>query len=131
VSAPVRRHFLTKGVHRRRRENWVEGSDSGRTLRNCERTVDLLLKFREKARPQAKQDLFRTQMVISALTGFVAGWLHVLSGPGHLTAVAPIAINDHRKAWVTGLNWGLGHASGGVGLKHLCIFRPQDFFRRQ
>src|SRR6266542_6751969 len=51
-------------------------------------------------------------MVISALTGFAAGLLHVLSGPDHLTAVAPIAADDHRKAWITGLNWGVGHASG-------------------
>lgn len=50
--------------------------------------------------------------MISALAGLVAGSLHVLSGPDHLAAVAPLAVDTRRRAWVTGLRWGIGHSSG-------------------
>ena len=50
--------------------------------------------------------------MISVLTGFVAGLTHVLSGPDHLAAVAPLAVDGKRRAWTSGLRWGLGHASG-------------------
>jgi hypothetical protein len=46
------------------------------------------------------------------LTGLVAGFLHVLQGPDHLAAVAPLAARGHRGAWVPGARWGLGHAAG-------------------
>ena len=52
--------------------------------------------------------------MISVLTGFVAGLIHVLSGPDHLAAVAPLAVEGQRRAWMTGLRWGFGHASGVV-----------------
>ena len=52
--------------------------------------------------------------MISVLTGFVAGLTHVLSGPDHLAAVAPLAVEGRRRAWTTGFRWGLGHASGVV-----------------
>ena len=52
--------------------------------------------------------------MISVLTGFVAGLIHVLSGPDHLAAVAPLAIEGKRRAWTTGFRWGVGHASGVV-----------------
>lgn len=52
--------------------------------------------------------------MISLCTGFVAGLLHVLSGPDHLAAVAPLAVAGPRRAWVSGLKWGMGHASGVV-----------------
>lgn len=52
--------------------------------------------------------------MIAALTGFVAGLIHVLSGPDHLAAVAPLAVEGKRRAWATGFRWGLGHASGVV-----------------
>lgn len=52
--------------------------------------------------------------MISALTGFVAGLIHVLSGPDHLAAVAPLAVDGRRRAWLTGFRWGLGHASGVI-----------------
>ena len=62
--------------------------------------------------------------MISVLTGFVAGLTNVLSGPDHLAAVAPLAVEDKRRAWTTGFRWGLGHASGVtlVGLLSL-LFR--------
>ena len=50
--------------------------------------------------------------MIAVLTGLLAGALHVLSGPDHLTAIAPLAAEDRRGAWRAGLRWGLGHASG-------------------
>jgi hypothetical protein len=45
-------------------------------------------------------------------TGLLAGLLHVLSGPDHLTAVAPYAALHGRRAWRVGLRWGLGHTAG-------------------
>ena len=51
-------------------------------------------------------------MFAAALAGLTAGLIHVLSGPDHLAAVAPLA-NDRSRAWRTGFLWGLGH-SGGV-----------------
>jgi hypothetical protein len=56
-------------------------------------------------------------MIVAALAGLLAGFVHVLSGPDHLAAVAPIAAplaSDHdRRPWYVGALWGLGH-SGGV-----------------
>jgi len=49
--------------------------------------------------------------VLAILTGLLAGGVHVLSGPDHLAAVAPLAVQD-RSAWRSGLRWGLGHSSG-------------------
>jgi len=53
-----------------------------------------------------------------ALAGFVAGFVHVLSGADHVAAIAPCAIDRKRRAWRTGVRWGLGHSAGvlGVGL---------------
>jgi hypothetical protein len=47
-------------------------------------------------------------------TGLVAGFLHVLSGPDHLAAVAPLSAADHKGAWKIGLRWGMGHSAGVV-----------------
>ena len=54
-------------------------------------------------------------------TGLVAGSLHVVSGPDHLAALAPIAVNDRSRGIRMGAVWGLGHglgvcALGGLGL---------------
>lgn len=46
------------------------------------------------------------------LGGIVAGIVHVFSGPDHLAAIAPLAIRKQKAAWLTGLRWGGGHASG-------------------
>jgi ABC-type nickel/cobalt efflux system permease component RcnA len=48
------------------------------------------------------------------LTGFLAGLVHVLSGPDHLAAVAPYASKTHTGAWRSGFNWGIGHTTGVV-----------------
>ena len=46
------------------------------------------------------------------LAGIVGSVLHVVSGPDHLVAVAPFAIENKRKAWKIGLMWGVGHLAG-------------------
>jgi len=51
-------------------------------------------------------------MVIAALSGLLAGLVHVLSGPDHLAAVAPLAADSERRPWLAGLDWGLGHTGG-------------------
>lgn len=50
--------------------------------------------------------------MIAVLTGLAAGFLHVLAGPDHLAAVAPLAVTDARAAWRSGLVWGVGHTAG-------------------
>lgn len=50
--------------------------------------------------------------MLAALTGLIAGSVHVLSGPDHLAAVAPLAVKAHQSAWRSGLRWGLGHSAG-------------------
>jgi ABC-type nickel/cobalt efflux system permease component RcnA len=44
--------------------------------------------------------------------GLVAGMVHVLSGPDHLAAIAPLAADGRRATWKAGFVWGLGHTSG-------------------
>jgi ABC-type nickel/cobalt efflux system permease component RcnA len=44
--------------------------------------------------------------------GLLAAILHVISGPDHLAAVTPFAIESKRKAWKVGLFWGIGHLLG-------------------
>ena len=46
------------------------------------------------------------------LAGGAAGLIHVLSGPDHLAAVAPLSLNKDRQPWRTGLQWALGHCAG-------------------
>ncbi len=50
-----------------------------------------------------------------ALTGgCLAGLVHVLSGPDHLAAIAPLAIEGRDRTWLAGFLWGLGHTAGVV-----------------
>jgi sulfite exporter TauE/SafE len=51
-------------------------------------------------------------MLIYLLTGLAASSLHVISGPDHLAAVTPLAIENKRKSWLVGFSWGLGHTIG-------------------
>src|SRR5688572_30219100 len=55
------------------------------------------------------------------LTGTLAGFFHVLSGPDHLAAVAPIAVADRQRAWIAGWTWGVGHAAGVVVVAILAV----------
>jgi len=59
--------------------------------------------------------------MITVLSGLAAGSLHVLSGPDHLAALAPMAAADHGKATALGFRWGLGHGLGAAGLGILAI----------
>lgn len=51
-------------------------------------------------------------MFFAIVTGVIAGVIHVLSGPDHLAAVAPLAARDSYGKWRAGLLWGLGHTWG-------------------
>ena len=51
-------------------------------------------------------------MFITAVAGMFAGAVHVLSGPDHLAAIAPLASDGRRQHWKSGALWGFGHSSG-------------------
>jgi hypothetical protein len=59
--------------------------------------------------------------MLTALTGALAGLFHVLSGPDHLAAVAPLAAADRGRGWLSGWTWGLGHASGVIVVALLAV----------
>lgn len=59
--------------------------------------------------------------MLTVLSGAVAGVVHVLSGPDHLAAVAPLAIADRRRGWLAGCTWGIGHTSGVVTVAALAV----------
>ena len=46
------------------------------------------------------------------VAALIASILHVITGPDHLAAVVPFAIESKKKAWKIGLFWGLGHLLG-------------------
>ena len=50
--------------------------------------------------------------MIQLISGFIASSVHVISGPDHLAAVTPLAIESRKKAWTVGIFWGLGHVLG-------------------
>lgn len=52
-------------------------------------------------------------MIISSFfAGVLAAGLHVVSGPDHLAAITPLAIETRKKVWRIGLFWGFGHLTG-------------------
>lgn len=59
--------------------------------------------------------------MLTILTATVAGVVHVLSGPDHMAAVAPLAIEDRERGWLAGWTWGTGHASGVVLIAGLAV----------
>jgi hypothetical protein len=59
--------------------------------------------------------------VFTIVTGALAGFIHVLSGPDHLAAVTPMAIAGRERGWVSGWTWGFGHASGVVVVAMLAV----------
>jgi sulfite exporter TauE/SafE len=69
--------------------------------------------------------------MISILGGFIAGLIHVVSGPDHLAAIAPLTPDASRRFWQIGLRWGIGHSTGvvAVGLASLLLrdLLPIDF----
>jgi sulfite exporter TauE/SafE len=50
--------------------------------------------------------------MIAVLTGLLAGFIHVLTGPDHLTAIAPLAVRRPKNSWIPGVRWGIGHSIG-------------------
>jgi len=50
--------------------------------------------------------------MIQFITGISAAAAHVLSGPDHLAAVTPLAIESKKKSWSIGFSWGIGHTIG-------------------
>ena len=64
-------------------------------------------------------------MLISLLTGFTAGAVHVVSGADHMVAMAPSAIQKPRLALMNGLAWGVGHSAGVLILSILAIWAKE------
>ena len=60
-------------------------------------------------------------MILTLVSGAIAGAFHVLSGPDHLAAVAPLAISSRTQAWRQGWTWGLGHTSGVLAVALLAL----------
>ncbi len=48
------------------------------------------------------------------IAALIASILHVITGPDHLAAVVPFAIESKKKAWKIGLFWGIGHLLGMI-----------------
>jgi len=60
-------------------------------------------------------------MMISLLTGFAAGAVHVVSGADHMVAMAPSSLKKPKVALKDGLAWGIGHSAGVLILSVLGI----------
>jgi sulfite exporter TauE/SafE len=67
--------------------------------------------------------------MIVVLSGLLAGSLHVLTGPDHLAAIAPISIQGKSSSifgnWQIGFRWGLGHTSGVILIGLLALLFRQ------
>src|SRR5688572_2532325 len=59
--------------------------------------------------------------MLTLITGALAGVVHVLSGPDHLAAVTPMAVDARERGWLSGWTWGLGHASVVVVVAVLAV----------
>jgi hypothetical protein len=59
--------------------------------------------------------------MLTILSGALAGAVHVLSGPDHLAAVAPLAVAGRRRGWFAGCTWGVGHTAGVVTVAVLAV----------
>lgn len=91
--------------------------EKGGCAKPCHCRRDGLLSGRQAADCHSK--------MLVVITGLIAGLAHVVSGPDHLAAVAPLAVREHRRSWRTGLRWGMGH-SAGVGLVALMLFAIRE-----
>ena len=56
------------------------------------------------------------------LFGLVAAFIHVLSGPDHLAAIGPLALNSKLRSWLVGLVWAIGHITGMLLIGVLFIY---------
>lgn len=59
---------------------------------------------------------------IPLLFGFIAAMIHVISGPDHIAAVGPLAINTKFRPWLIGMSWGIGHLIGMLIIGILFFF---------
>jgi ABC-type nickel/cobalt efflux system permease component RcnA len=64
---------------------------------------------------------------IPVFTGFLMSVVHVVSGPDHLAAVTPLAIESKKKSWSVGLSWGVGHTFGMVIIGMIFLFFKEHF----
>jgi len=62
-----------------------------------------------------------TATTTSIFAGIIAAILHVISGPDHLAAVTPFAIESKKRAWKVGLFWGIGHLLGMLSIGFLFL----------
>lgn len=62
------------------------------------------------------------ELTFPLFAGILAAALHVISGPDHLAAVTPFAIESKKKAWKVGLFWGVGHILGMLLIGVLFLF---------
>ncbi|MDL2400306.1 sulfite exporter TauE/SafE family protein [Rhizobium mayense] len=60
-------------------------------------------------------------LLATVLSGLLVGFVHVVSGPDHLAAIAPYAIDAKARAWRTGIRWGVGHSGGVAGVGFLAL----------
>lgn len=51
-------------------------------------------------------------ILLPLFAGLMAAVLHVISGPDHLAAVTPFALESKRSAWRIGTTWGVAHLTG-------------------
>lgn len=54
--------------------------------------------------------------------GLVAACIHVLTGPDHLAAIGPLALNRRVRPWLLGVFWGTGHILGMMVIGILFFF---------
>jgi len=61
--------------------------------------------------------------MIQFFTGILMSSVHVVTGPDHLAAVTPLAVENRKKAWHIGFFWGLGHVFGMlmIGLLYIAF----------
>jgi len=59
---------------------------------------------------------------IPILFGLIAAMVHVISGPDHIAAVGPLAINTKFRPWLIGMSWGIGHLVGMLLIGILFFF---------
>ncbi|MEM7679165.1 MAG: hydantoin utilization protein A [Myxococcota bacterium] len=65
------------------------------------------------------------EIVLAVATGLLAGGVHVVSGPDHMAAVLPFAVDAPKRALRLGLLWGVGHGVGVLVLGALFVVLRQ------
>ena len=57
-----------------------------------------------------------TALLPVLLSGLTTGVIHVFTGPDHLAAVAPLAVEKRDAGGRIGLTWGFGHSAGVIAV---------------